>query len=345
MNRRVGAWIAAGVLCLLPPGTGWGQDPPPESTRESRRAVRKGLNWLASQQNPDGSWGCQKGQPPSVALTALATLALISTGSTPDRGPYSRQIRRGVRWIGRVQSRSGFLTAYDSTSMGLVFEHACGTLLLATLYGMAQDRGSPIELVEGEDPDQKARRRLAVALNRLARMQLEDGAWGKDVRGSSEPGVAAMADLALRTAGTCGVNPGRADIKKLREYSSRLLESDRSLYPTACAVRILSGHPDPQEAAKAIRALLGKRLGGDYDNRMSEWDYMAAFYSVSALIHDEYRPAWRKWFPYVRDHLVRIQRNDGSWVVEYCLDCKVFATALALLTLQMPNRILPSTQH
>ncbi|HLG42884.1 MAG TPA: hypothetical protein VI643_05925, partial [Planctomycetota bacterium] len=110
-------------------------------------------------------------------------------------------------------------------------------------------------------------------------------------------------------------------------------------------VRLFVGH-NPREAFvdDVIRQLLPKRLGQDH-GKMSEWDYMAAFYSVGALIHDDKSDPWKAWFPYVRDFLIKIQQPDGSWIVEYCLHCKVFATTMALLSLQMPGRYLPSTQY
>jgi hypothetical protein len=72
---------------------------------------------------------------------------------------------------------------------------------------------------------------------------------------------------------------------------------------------------------------------------------MAAFYSVGALMHDEKSAEWKEWYGYTRKFLVAIQHPEGFWIIEYCLQCKVFATALALLSLQMPTRILPFHQY
>jgi hypothetical protein len=86
------------------------------------------------------------------------------------------------------------------------------------------------------------------------------------------------------------------------------------------------------------------KYGQDH-GKISEWDYLAGFYSIGALMHDEKNPAWEKWYGYTRTLLVAIQHPNGFWIIEYCLNCKVFATALALLTLQMPTRILPFHQY
>ena len=54
--------------------------------------------------------------------------------------------------------------------------------------------------------------------------------------------------------------------------------------------------------------------------------------------------AWKTWYPKMRDHLLKIQNRDGSWTVEYCECCKAYATALAVLSLQAPKKLLPIFQ-
>lgn len=337
---------AAAVVMLLLAAQDWAQDgvtfDSSEVTPAARRSIHLGIKWLIANQNADGSWGCERGQNPSVALTSLSILVLMADGSTPDRGPYSAQIRRGLRWFDSNKTRSRLLAAYDSTAMGEVYEHACGTLMLATLYGMGRHKDD-----RSADENEKLKEMLKDALNKLCRLQLKDGGFGKSAKGgSSDPGVAAMAYLALRTGYACGFKDAQVDLGRLKEYGRGVIaDGGGKIYPTACSLRLFVGH-NPREAFvdDVRRQLLSKRLGQDH-GKMSEWDYMAAFYSVGALIHDDKSEAWQKWFPYVRDFLIKIQQPDGSWIVEYCLHCKVFATTLSLLSLQMPGRYLPSTQY
>lgn len=344
---RIRLYVAAAAAILLPPpAQDWAQDDvryaSSEVTPAARRSIHLGIRWLIANQNADGSWGCERGQNPSVALTSLSILVLMADGSSPDRGPYSSHIRRGLRWLDNNKTRAGLLSAYDSTAMGEVYEHACGTLMLATLYGMGRHKDD-----QSADENEKLQGMLKDALDKLRRLQLKNGGFGKSASGgSSDPGVSAMAYLALRTGYACGFKDAQADLEKLKEYGRATIESGGGrIYPTACSLRLLVGH-NPREAFvdEVSRQLLDKRLGQDH-GKMSEWDYMAAFYSVGALIHDDKSDPWQKWFPYVRDFLIKIQQPDGSWIVEYCLHCKVFATALSLLSLQMPGRYLPSTQY
>ena len=66
---------------------------PPEITPATKTAIEKGLKYLVSVQNRDGSWrtnGSTGGYP--TAMTSLAGLALLSAGNTPTQGPYSRNV-------------------------------------------------------------------------------------------------------------------------------------------------------------------------------------------------------------------------------------------------------------
>src|SRR5262249_27325504 len=48
--------------------------------KEAEGAVEKGLAWLASQQNKDGSWKCDGHEASPVAGTALAVLPFLGAG-------------------------------------------------------------------------------------------------------------------------------------------------------------------------------------------------------------------------------------------------------------------------
>jgi hypothetical protein len=155
-----------------------------------------------------------------------------------------------------------------------------------------------------------------------------------------------MAYLAIRTAWSCGLTVRKADLPKVKAYGTDIFNAaSNRLYATACSLRMFIGQKDRGELVdRIIEALLKKKLGQDY-GKMSEWDYLAAFYSVGALIHEDDRQPWKTWYPYIRDFLVKFQQPEGHWIIEYCLHCKAFSTSLAVLTLQMPGRYLPSTQY
>ena len=64
------------------------------------RARSRGLEFLRSMQNPDGSWpACSGDDCEGSGLTALAVIALINNGE------MALQTERGVEWLLRLKGR------------------------------------------------------------------------------------------------------------------------------------------------------------------------------------------------------------------------------------------------
>src|SRR5262245_13216286 len=64
-------------------------------TAPTERAIKTGLGWLARSQNADGSYGngTYRG---NIAVTSLAGLAFMASGSSPGRGPYGPNIDKAL---------------------------------------------------------------------------------------------------------------------------------------------------------------------------------------------------------------------------------------------------------
>ena len=58
-------------------------------------SVKKALNWLAGKQNEDGSWGDRDKYQP--AFTAMAILAFLAHGETPQSQDYGPVVLRGLK--------------------------------------------------------------------------------------------------------------------------------------------------------------------------------------------------------------------------------------------------------
>src|SRR5262245_34866217 len=65
------------------------------STPPARRALDKGLAYLAAKQNDDGSFGTG-GYARNVAVCGLCGMAFLAEGSRPGRGTYGRTVNRTV---------------------------------------------------------------------------------------------------------------------------------------------------------------------------------------------------------------------------------------------------------
>jgi hypothetical protein len=61
-----------------------------------RDVLNRGLNWLIERQNEDGSWSQIKNKPGSTIQTAVALLALTTTGLFR---PYSKPVVQGRNWL------------------------------------------------------------------------------------------------------------------------------------------------------------------------------------------------------------------------------------------------------
>jgi len=69
--------------------------------------------------------------------------------------------------------------------------------------------------------------------------------------------------------------------------------------------------------------------------------YYGHYYAVQAmyLAGGEY---WQRWWPAARNELIQIQTGSGGWSDHYANGA--YATAMALIVLQMPKRYLPIFQ-
>ena len=131
------------TVCFVVP-TGFAQDPevpllPKGVTRETRSSIQKGLKFLAREQGKDGSWrsGGGYGYYP-CAMSALAGLALLASGSTPTRGPYAKNVRRVTRYLLGQQQPNGLISAPAEESRSM-YGHGFSLMFLSQVYGMEED--------------------------------------------------------------------------------------------------------------------------------------------------------------------------------------------------------------
>src|SRR5262249_17979718 len=99
-------------------------------TPEADRASQSGLAWLARNQNPDGSFGSGTYRG-NIAVTSLAGLAFMASGSSPGRGPYGAPIDKALAYVMENTSPSGFISVSGSATHGPMYSHGVGTLFLA----------------------------------------------------------------------------------------------------------------------------------------------------------------------------------------------------------------------
>src|SRR5262245_64421548 len=64
-----------------------------------QQSINRGLEFLANSQNEDGSLGSGSTYRRHVAVTALAGIAFLSAGSTPNRGKYGVHVEKVVQYL------------------------------------------------------------------------------------------------------------------------------------------------------------------------------------------------------------------------------------------------------
>ena len=96
-------------------------------------AVMRSLRWLRETQNADGSWSTDK--DPKAVGTALAVLAFLSHGETPDSSPFGGSVRRGLEYLVSIQQENG---TFKERGTHPAIAHGIVTLALCEAYGMTR---------------------------------------------------------------------------------------------------------------------------------------------------------------------------------------------------------------
>ena len=180
-------------------------------------SVSKGLARLARMQNADGSWS-DTNFGRSVAVTALACLAMMADGNVPGRGAYGEHVERGLEYILKNCSESG-LIATDAASSPM-YGHGFATLFLGEIYGMTAGGG-----------DTDLSNRTYAALSRAVRLiettQNDEGGWRYNpVPNDADVSVTICQVMALRSARNAGIKVPRETIDAAINYILRCQNDD-----------------------------------------------------------------------------------------------------------------------
>lgn len=308
-------------------------------TPGTQRAVNRGLAYLASRQNEDGSYGTG-GYSRNVAVVALSGMAMMCSGSTPGRGPYGANVDRCVKYLLDNTQDSGYVTVPDAASHGPMYGHGFATLFLAEVYGMT----------ERTDIHEK----LKKAVKLIVETQNSDGGWRyRPERHDADISVTICQVMALRAARNAGVFVPNETIDMCIEYVKKsqnpdggfmyMLQGGPSAFPrTAAGVVALysAGIYDGDEVSKGLEYLIDHLPRDEAFSRESHYFY-GHYYAVQAMWQagGDY---WQRWYPAIRDALVARQREDGSWMDTISPE---YGTAMACIILQMPNNYLPIFQQ
>ncbi len=114
----------------------------PEQLNEIRAAVDRGIQFIATQQNADGSFG-EVSQAPECT-TSFVVLALLSRGHQPGQGRYGRLISRAIEWLLAIQRDDGSFSIQPRSRLPDWISHPLTGVALCEAYssGTSSDRTS-----------------------------------------------------------------------------------------------------------------------------------------------------------------------------------------------------------
>jgi hypothetical protein len=349
-----GGALAAGLLPGLPGLANQSADDVPEGeprdliTAEAQRVIERGLAHLAATQNRDGSFGDRLQYHGNVAVTSLAALALMAAGHQPGRGAYGTTVLRALLYVLSREKRnpSGFLHHDANPQQMGMYDHGFGTLFLAEVYGMV--------------PDRALQNRLKGTIERAVRLiettQSREGGW----RYLPEPKFADVSVticqiMALRSAKNAGFAVNKPTVDLCVKYVRSCQNTDGgytyfsgqggSAFARSAAGLVAlysAGIYEGKEVEQTLKYLTRFKPNQRRDILEIHW-YYGQYYAAQAMWVAGPR-WWNEWFPAIRDELVARARNraDGSWPDNQ--NCNHYATAMALIILQIPNNYLPILQ-
>jgi hypothetical protein len=345
------------VLCLCCIGLLLGLWPPPAAaeddnpertaarliTPQTEAAIGRGLAWLAKRQHQDGSFGSGAYRG-NVAVTALCGLALMSGGSTPGRGPYGAEVARSVDYLLAHTQQSGFITG-PGASHGPMYGHGFAALFLAECYGMSKRP--------------ELREKLISAVGLIVNTQNKDGGWRYwPQRADADISVTICEVMALRAARNAGLFVPNETIDRCINYVKKsqnadggfsyMIQGGESAFARSAAGVVALNSAGIYEGAEITKGIqyLSQFCPKQGVVRRESYYYYGHYYAVQAMWQAGGQH-WRLWYPAVRDELTQwpgeyCQRKDGSWMSPYSPE---YATAMALIVLQMPDNCLPIFQR
>ncbi|MFV2068610.1 MAG: prenyltransferase/squalene oxidase repeat-containing protein [Pirellulales bacterium] len=311
---------------------------PSTATAATETSVARGLTWLATRQRDDGSFG-SGGYLGNVAVTALAGMALTAAGNNPGRGLYGATLDRTVGFLLDHARPSGFIIVEDAASHGPMYGHGFATLFLSESYGMTQRAD--------------IRSKLSHAVELIIGSQNDQGGWRyHPVRRDADVSVTICQIMALRAARNAGLFVPRKTVDRCIDYVKRcqnpdggfryMLEGGQSAFARSAAGVVAlynAGIYRGPEIQNGLNYVMRFLPGEKAAERTSHFFY-GHYYAIQAMWQagDAY---WQAWHPAIQQALLERQRKDGAWSDPICAE---YGTAMALLVLQMPNRLLPIFQ-
>jgi hypothetical protein len=342
-------------------------------------AVDRGLDWLASQQQRDGSFPTMPHAQPGV--TSLCVLAFLAHGQLPGEGKHGEQIEKALDYIVACQKRNGLIALVappgdhisrvvdHEVGFTVVYNHAIGGLALCEAYAMdGSERAKELDPI------------IKRALDATLEMQnwpkdlaIDEGGWryldDYDDR-DSDLSVTGWQLMFLRSAKNAGFDVADEPITRAIGYVRRSFRRDSGTFsyktgPENRASRGMSGagvlalahtglHGTPE--AKQAGAWILQSGFDEYNgfgrlmgSRRQDDRYHYGLLTCCQAMYQLGGTPWRDFYPPTVEAVLSGQNSDGSWPLEnHYRDARfgsAYTSAICVLALGAPNQLLPVFQR
>lgn len=328
--------------------------------------VDRGLAYLASQQQPDGSVSAPRtGQP---GITALAVMAFLSRGHTPGEGRYGTQMLAAIDFVLSCQRSDGLLSAAEPESVHVHegashtgnYNHAIAGLMLTEIYGML----SGPRQAQAADAIRRALQLTRREQVKPRRSAGEQGGW-RYLRplpsGDADISMSSWQLMFYRSARNAEFDVPKEYVDEALEYIRRGFDRSQQTFTYN-----LPGGRNHATLGVAGGAIVSLALGGehqtdaarqagdwvlsqpfDHYNRGESPYHYGAYYCSQAMFQlgGEY---WRRFYPPLAETLIQHQSSDGSWEPENDKGGsfgRSYTTSLAVLALTPAYQLLPIFQR
>jgi hypothetical protein len=346
----------------------------PAKWKQVEGAVDRALAWLASRQQPDGSFPTLASAQPAV--TSLCVMAFLSRGHQPGTGPYGQQLNRAIDFVISCQRSDGLLSyaepgpyhEYLRASGTASYNHAIAGLMLGEVYGHVTGARAKAVKAAIESALQFTR-----GLQTRPKLRpVDQGGWRYlRLKGPDDPdsdlSITAWQLMFLRSARNAEFAVPQGYVDEAMSFVHRCWDdehgvfnyalqpdgrgygSSRSMMGAGILSLSLAGQHQTAIARRAGDWLLAHPYRG-FGETVGPWDkfFYSTYYcsQAAAQLGGKY---WEGFFPPLVDVLLSAQSSDGSWPPEPRQGDAViganYSTAMAVLSLTPPYQLLPVYQR
>ena len=313
------------------------------------QAIERGLSYLATVQKPDGSFPENHGTTGSIS--ALAGMAFLAKGYTPESEQYGENINRCIDYILSIVDPTNGYFGVTKPNSGM-YVHAICTLFLTEVSGMV-------------DPERQARMdpiiqkavKLIVDAQNIRKSERDKGGWRYTPKSSdSDMSCSGWVIMALRSARLNGARIPNDTMSRALDYVKRSNYSADGSFTyqggnsgsgdtlTGAGILYLElcgRHNDPM-ALRAARFLTDRRRYTELRPNGNGNRVYGLYYASQGLFQIG-GTGWEDFQHWMYSTWIPAQSAIGSWSAEE--NSRPYATAMVVLAFTPPYRQLPIYQR